>query len=64
MGEAVLIAVIVIVGFFWVRGALSTKGGSPSEWGDWAEDEARRAGTKIRETWRDRYDDEYDEGED
>jgi hypothetical protein len=63
MGEFVIIAVIVIVGFLWVRGARRTNGGSPGEWADWAEGEARGLGSKARETWRNRYDDEI-EGED
>jgi hypothetical protein len=57
----ILIAGLVIVGFLWVRGARRTNGGSPAEWADWAGDEARGVGSKVRETWRNRYDDEIEE---
>ena len=61
MGEFLIIAVIVIVGVLWVRGARRTNGGSPAEWADWAGDEARNLGTKTRETWRNRYNDEEED---
>ena len=65
IGPLAIIAALVLVGFLWVRGARRTNGGSPAEWADWAGDEARGLGTKARETWRNRYNDEYpDEGED
>ena len=65
IGPLAFIALLVIVGLIYLRGARSTKGGSPEEWGDWLEDEARGLGTKSREAWRNRYNDEYpDEGED
>ena len=42
IGPLALIAVIVLVGFLYVRGARRTSGGSPGEWADWAGDEADR----------------------
>jgi hypothetical protein len=64
MGEVLLIVGLVIIGFLYVRGARRTQGGSPGEWADWAGDEARNLGTKTRDAWRNRYDDEINDEED
>jgi hypothetical protein len=61
IGPLALIAVIVLVGFLYVRGARRTSGGSPGEWADWAGDEARNLGTKAAEALRNRYNDEEED---